>query len=556
MRRQMGLGRVTCAVIGVSLLVAASALLAPQTVGGGAASADPVRSGVRVASASEPNEAVLSWLRRSLSGGKPWNVVVVLTDDQPKSMMEDMTAVRRQVAARGITYPNALVPESICCPSRSALLTGRLSDETGVYDNTRSGPPGGYWAFRSNGNEKRTIAVALRKAGYRTGLFGKYFNEFGKYFTGKSPKGWSQFQAFTTTSRSGRYFSYPASTLKTKRQKRRAASGKAVRNYSVRVLKKYSTKHFGQQTVRFIKSTPRRKPLFALLTPYAPHSPFRAKQQHRSTLTDTRWWASDPSIMEQDVSDKPKYVTDQDPEEVLANNPLGSKYVRQRETLLSVDNQVRKIVKVLRRTGRLHRTLLVYTSDNGYLHGQHRLMRKFVPYRAATEVPLMIRYGNRTPVGLSDSRIAGANIDLSATIMAAAHVPWTSAGMSLIGTAKRTGLPLKAAAYSASPSVRRPPYCGWRTDQEAFVRYGSGEEEYYDYVSDPFELTNRADDPEVADRVAVLRSAARLACADVPPDFGPSFDEPSWEYPPDPTPEPTPEPTPSESPSESPSATP
>ena len=109
-------GYVLRGVLGVAILLAT--LAAPTTIlGGPASTAAPVAA----RSAQRLDATIEAGVRRSFQRDK-WNVVIVLTDDQPVNMLGTMPTVRRELAGNGVTYPNAHVPTSLCCPSRSSLL--------------------------------------------------------------------------------------------------------------------------------------------------------------------------------------------------------------------------------------------------------------------------------------------------------------------------------------------------------------------------------------------------------------------------------------------------
>jgi N-acetylglucosamine-6-sulfatase len=457
-----------------------------------------------------------------------WNIVVIMTDDQPTGTYTDMRTVKRELIGRGTVYPTAMVPTPVCCPSRASFLTGLYAQGTGVYDNTDADGDGGYAAFKANGNEDRTFAVSLRDSGYHTGYFGKYLNEYAAGYHGWAPKGWQEWRAFATPTRSGDYRNYPVTFPYSKTDRKRIAAGKQPLHAPTRYVSQYSTTYFGKQTADFIRNSPKKKPFATVFAPYAPHSNFASAAKYRDALSDTGWWQSDPSIMEADVSDKPRWVGERVLGNVIGNKAFGEDFVKQRQTLLSVDDEVERILTALRDTKRLKNTVIIYFSDNGFVHGQHRLSHKFVPYKTATDVPLIVRWGNKLKQGLVDPRIAAANIDTYATIMQIAGLP-NSNGYSLMNPAARSGVPLTASEWPAHVGPR-PPYCGWRTATELYVRYGSGEEEYYDYTTDPYELQNRATDPAVAGRVDALRSLSRQSCVPPPKDYGPTFDEPIWKY--------------------------
>jgi hypothetical protein len=103
------------------------------------------------------------------------NIVVVLTDDLSLNLVQYMPHVLA-MQKDGVTFANYFVTDSLCCPSRSSIFTGRFPHDTGVFKN--AGSDGGYLVFRSRGNESSTYATALYAAGYRTAMLGKYLNGY------------------------------------------------------------------------------------------------------------------------------------------------------------------------------------------------------------------------------------------------------------------------------------------------------------------------------------------------------------------------------------------
>ena len=85
--------------------------------------------------------------------GQP-NVVVIVSDDQRWDTLRDMPAVMTSIVARGVRYPNAMVPTSLCCPSRSSVLLGQYAHSTGVWSNVA--PTGGWVRFFATGTSHRT----------------------------------------------------------------------------------------------------------------------------------------------------------------------------------------------------------------------------------------------------------------------------------------------------------------------------------------------------------------------------------------------------------------
>jgi len=131
----------------------------------------------------------------ALSDGRP-NVVVIVTDDQRRETMPYLPAVQRLLVEQGTRYTQAMVPTSLCCPSRASILTGLYAHSSKVFGNGDIGGPryGGWRRFHRAGMEDRTIAVALQNVGYRTALIGKYLNYFGENSEpGFVPPGWDTF---------------------------------------------------------------------------------------------------------------------------------------------------------------------------------------------------------------------------------------------------------------------------------------------------------------------------------------------------------------------------
>src|SRR5512136_398806 len=103
------------------------------------------------------------------------NIVFILTDDLATNLLPYMPNVLA-MEKEGTSFVNYFVTDSLCCPSRSSIFTGKLPHNTGVFTNTR--PDGGYEVFVERGNEPLTFAVALQRGGYKTAMLGKYLNGY------------------------------------------------------------------------------------------------------------------------------------------------------------------------------------------------------------------------------------------------------------------------------------------------------------------------------------------------------------------------------------------
>src|SRR5712691_8698882 len=103
------------------------------------------------------------FLSVAAKGGSPQatgpNIVLILTDDQRWDTLWAMPQVQSELDARGVTFSNSFVVDSLCCPSRAFILTGEYSHTTGIYKN--ESPNGGFGSFQ----DPSTIATWLHDDG-------------------------------------------------------------------------------------------------------------------------------------------------------------------------------------------------------------------------------------------------------------------------------------------------------------------------------------------------------------------------------------------------------
>ncbi len=226
-----------------------------------------------------------------------------------------------------------------------------------------------------------------------------------------------------------------------------------------------------------------------------------------------------PSFNESDVSDKPQFIQSQPPltpERVAQERTL---YQCELESLQGVDDGVHSIVRSLRATGELRNTLLVYTSDNGFFHGEHRVYTgKTKVYEPSIRVPLFMR-GPGIPAGVR-VRDLTINADLAPTIVSA-----TGADAERI----MNGRPILSDIRHPTRELGRelllegPNYFAIRTARYKLVTYSDGERELYDLQTDPDELHNVVADPAYApveqllsSELSTLRNCRRGNCHRLP----------------------------------------
>jgi arylsulfatase A-like enzyme len=423
------------------------------------------------------------------------NVVVILTDDQRQDALQYMPQVQRLLVDQGTRYTRAMVPTSLCCPSRATILTGKYAHTTRVYGNGDVGGArlGGWRRFNRTGAEKKTMAVTLRKAGYRTAMIGKYLNFFGRYSEpGFVPPGWDEFSTFMSPH--GRYYKY------------RLNDG----TYHGEEPEDYSTDVFAAKATEFVRSTPQGQPLFLFFAPYGPHSPYLPAPRHEGSMAGLLPDYTAPTI-NQPLRTMPRWMRKRVHEDKAAADAVR---LGQFESLLSVDEAVGSIHDALADTGRERDTLYLFLSDNGYFWGEHRIIGKDAPYKDSTLIPMVARWDGHVPAGAVDKRIV-LNLDVARTVARAAGTSMRTDGLNMFGDRKRKGFLLEAMEGYHD----RPAYCGWRSKNRMFVRWATGEMELFDYRTDRAEKRNLAYKRTWKEVRKRMRAKAVAACSPEPPGF-------------------------------------
>jgi arylsulfatase A-like enzyme len=422
------------------------------------------------------------------------SVVLVLTDDQTMDAVSQMPYVSSRTDWH--TFTRAYVNNSLCCPSRASILTGQYDTKTGVTNNNATQVR----RFR----DASAVPVWLRSAGYRTGLFGKYLNNYPEAFgkgQGYVPPGWSTWQATFGPNMITQY-NYSLNDNGVIR-----SYGATPADYEVDVVR--------DKLLSFIRTTPTTQPFFAYFAPTSTHSPWTAAPRHAGIFNGTPM-PRYPNQNEANVSDKPAWVRAL-PLVDLAQQD--SQRRRMWRASLAVDDAVRAIFTTLAETGRLSSTVVIFMNDNGYSFGAHRWKVKRCEYEECHHVPLKVYWPGTA--GGTDGRLV-SNVDLAPTLaqIAGATPQVVQDGRSLVPlvtgqpvTGWRTGLLQhwpggnEVGAWPVNDSV--PGYYGITTARYRYVELDTGEIELYDHESDPYELTNVANRSGYADVRADLRARLR-----------------------------------------------
>ncbi|MBA3363528.1 MAG: sulfatase [Actinobacteria bacterium] len=433
------------------------------------------------------------------AAANPPSILLIVTDDQRWDTLWAMPEVQRSLVEPGVSFEESFTTSSLCCPSRASILTGAYPHTTGVY--RQGGRFGGFWSF----DDRTTIATALADAGYRTGFFGKYLDAYQRdALKGYVPPGWDRWVAFVHAE----YFDYGLTV------------DGDVHRHGLEP-DDYSTDVLASHTEDFIRGT--EGPLFALFAPAAPHAPALPAPADETGFDDLPTWTP-PSFDEADRTDKPEHIRALDPLDPGRTETLERLRRNQYRSLQAVDRAVERLLDALGDTGRLDDAVVIFTSDNGLLWGEHRWLKKEVPYEEAIRVPLVVRADAIVGEGARTDRHLVANIDLAPTIAAAAGVELPGAdGMSLLplveGRAETWRDALLIEHMRGTNPI--PTYCAVRTARYLFASYETGERELYDLEADPFQLQNlTGTEPSLEGR---LDTTLRGLCEPPPPGLRPQI---------------------------------
>ena len=431
------------------------------------------------------------------------NIVFVLTDDLSNNLLPYMPHVAA-LMDEGMTFTNYTVADSECCPSRASILTGDYPHTTGVYLN--NGPTGGFRTFDRLGDEQRSFALPLQRQGYRTAFMGKYLNNYYASYPAPVamgdwtppedtyvPPGWNEWDVVGN--------GYPQYNYMLNHDHRVIHHGARPKDYLNTVLQLYGR--------RFIKhSADAHRPFFLEVASFSPHTPDTAAPQdvHKfAHLTPP----ADPSFDTIPVN-APHWLAMRKPLTKADINAIDRQFRQRVRAVQSVDRMIGQLEAKLAATDQLNDTVFVFSSDNGYHMGQYDLLPgKLTAFDTDVNVPLIVT-GPHIEAGSSNADLV-QNVDLAPTfeqlagatpspavegrsVVPLLHghvVPWRTFGLiEHHGPDLNPGDPDVQTLAEGNP----PSYDAIRSPTFTYVRYSTGETEYYDRTRDPYELHNLAPD--------------------------------------------------------------
>jgi N-acetylglucosamine-6-sulfatase len=427
------------------------------------------------------------------------NIIFILTDDQRYDDLQFMPKTMQVLADQGMSFSNAYVPFSECCPSRSSILTGEYTHNHQVWGD--GSPDGGWQKFHDQGHEQDNLATHLHDAGYKTALMGKYLNNYDSLVV---PPGWDDW--FARIGGTSPYYNYGMNDNGSQQH-----FGTKANDYYTDVL--------ANRARNFIDvSSSSTNPFFMYVAVGAPHGPSTPAPRDKGTFRGYKA-PRPPSYNEADVSDKPPWIQNQPLLDQKAQRTIDKRYENRLESLQAVDDLVEGVVNHLSSGGVLDNTYIVFFSDNGWEQGEHRITDgKRRPYEESIKEPLIVRGPGIGPSSTTEK--IGLNIDFMPTFLdwagvsAPSYVDGRSLRSVLEGTATswRTAFLLEGFYNDVSDKN----YFGIRTDEpRKYVEYSGGFRELYDLNSDPYELENAYSGTPPSDlkaRLDALKTCAGDSC--------------------------------------------
>jgi len=432
------------------------------------------------------------------------NVVFVMSDDHAAHAISaygsrvNETPHLDRLAREGMLFRNTFVTNSICTPSRAAILTGAYSHRNGVP------------VFNRFDGSQTTVAKLLQAAGYHTGMI-------GKWHLGSDPTGFDRWEILPGQGVYHDPVLYTATGEKT---------------YSGR----YATDVITDLGIDFIRERPKDRPFFLMLHHKAPHREWTPDEKHRR-MFEGRTVPEPPTLWDDYATrtdalreNRQRVADDLTPRDLKVAPPAGLEgkdlvrwnYQRYMQDYLacvqSIDDNMGRLLDFLKESGLERDTIVVYTSDQGFFLGDHGLYDKRFMYEESLRMPLLVRWPAAVHPGSTAEALA-LNVDFAPTFLDAAGVavPAVMQGRSLLPVLRgETPADWRTAIYyryyhDPGHHNTRAHY-GIRTATHKLISFWKKDQwELFDLRSDPAELRNLYGQPGQEAITAELKATlARL----------------------------------------------
>jgi arylsulfatase A-like enzyme len=423
--------------------------------------------------------------RRSTKRAAQPNLIHICADDMRLDDVKLMPNLKALLRDAGLSFSRHVLPFPLCAPSRAGILTGLQPHNHGVLGNRK----GGYAVYQTL--EGNALPVWLTDAGYYVGHVGKFINNYGKIAPKHVPPGYADWRAMASEKLSYTDF-------------RLNENGTLVRYDSG----EYTTDVFVEKVLNFLGAAP--EPYALFFWPNAPHLPATPDEQDKGTFANVDM-PIHPNFNEANVADKPQYIRDLpllDADQIAAIQDV---WRSRAECLQSLDRGIAAIVNALEVSGQIDNTHIAFTSDNGFLLGEHRVNdQKDLLYEECIRVPLLWRQPGGQ-FGTRDNIVS--NLDVTAAFV---ELAGATPGRVLDGTSLVPLLSNPSAPWNSATLLQCTLVAGVATNHYRYAVWSeTGEAELYDLSGDPYELKNVAGKPEYAKIQADLAAAltALQGCA-------------------------------------------
>ena len=460
---------------------------------------------VTLAKAEDSNEQSTEYSAAAISSSPRPNIIFILTDDQrfdalglvnPNLQTPNMDKLARE----GAFFANAFVTTSICSPSRASFLTGLPMREHGVVDNNSALPA-----------HLATFPMALQNSGYETALIGKW------HMGGENDAPRSGFDRWVSFAGQGNYL--PKSPLG--EPSKLNVDGKTV------LQKDYITDELTDYALDWLSSRDSEKPFMLYLSHKASHALFEAADRHEDHYTDLEFENAIPPV--ESMKNAPLWVQNQRNSWHGVDFPYHSTVeldAFQRDyhrTLLAVDESLGRLMAWLKESGQAENTIVIFTSDNGFLFGEHGLIDKRNAYEPSMRIPFIL-WG--PGLGVTPKRVSQniTSLDVKPTMLALAGLSRESelTGRDLMPLARGDEMTRQTWGQSIVYEYfwefnypQTPTMFALRDERYKYIRYHGvwDTDELYDLANDPFEMDNLIDDPELLERRIAMQKLLHASIA-------------------------------------------